>query len=963
MSDRVDEPIFTTIAGVAVRLVRSTAPWMINTDALVVSVGPRGFGNLGRSLTEAARRGTFDQLNFSVINSDEPMWFEGPLTMRDGSASPARNLILASAHEPIASESVVAPRDRASIRGAASAAAAAIAVGARSGARRIALPLLGLGALGFDADAVIEQTVEMVAEALGDGRYPGLSELIYVSQDESVLHKLADKWRALSSAESAQQSEAERESEVEPVDSPEEFSGLAGGVSNDLVDPSKGIKLESDRLGIAPYVTMMATVIADRATPLPLSIGLFGEWGSGKSYFMGMLREQIRVLSTMGGTYLRNITQINFNAWHYSDTNLWASLGDEIFEQLCGSEASPETKRAALKLELHKAEEQRAALAQAAAKARAKADDLREKLEQARQQESVSATELAVAMSSSNSLQAAWRSLGITNNAERGAILANEFRGISNDFRTLQAATRGTRGKWVVTALAIFLFLIAFAVLSANTKLLGVGLAGLGSLSATVFASVRFAMTKLAQAAAELRGSLTTQSESKQAQKLRALSDAEANEQIIGAQLGDVLARASEVQTKLGMLDPAERFHGFVADRMSSGDYRRSQGLVSTIRRDFEQLVELLKDWKTTGSSDAHKPIDRIVLYIDDLDRCSSKQVVDVLQAVHLLLAMDLFVVVVGVDPRWLLRSLQSHYRETFETLTVRNPDSDGLSSRLEWNTTPLDYLEKIFNIPFVLPGMSSESFGSLIDDLSKETGDGVDADSATNAEHDDLDTEVVSGAAAARRGNAHTVVSPNSGLLAPQAHSVVSELQLGRRPKPRPLTSQEKQLLAALGALVETPRQGKRLFNLYRLIRSAGNLRSASDFLGTETRPGEFQAVAVLLAILTANAHLFGEILWAEPKPELGLSGGLYSRNPQLTWSDFLSSVTPQRTNDGWTNSLARLTSEQRDDWSALTTKLAVSTDIIMLDDLAAFRTWGRIVARFSFVLAPFASIESATA
>ena len=56
------------------------------------------------------------------------------------------------------------------------------------------------------------------------------------------------------------------------------------------------------------------------------------------------------------------------------------------------------------------------------------------------------------------------------------------------------------------------------------------------------------------------------------------------------------------------------------------------------------------------------KPIDRIVLYIDDLDRCSPRQVVDVLQAVHLLLALDLFVVVVGVDPRWLLHALRSEY-------------------------------------------------------------------------------------------------------------------------------------------------------------------------------------------------------------------------------------------------------------------------------------------------------------
>jgi hypothetical protein len=962
MSDRVDEEFLATVAGVDIRLVRTDAPWTINTDALVVSVGPGGFGRLGGSLTKATGEDALDRLNFAAINSDEPMWFPGPLTMRDGSTTPVRNLILASAHEPVAASSVVAPQIEASIRGAATGAAAAIALGARSGARRIALPLLGLGVLRFDVDQVIEQTLKHVIEALDDGRFAGLSELIFVSPDKSVVRKLADQWPAISLTE-RQQVEAERESEVESVDSPEEFSGLAGGVSKDLVDPTEGIKLESDRLGVAPYVTMMATVIADPATPLPLSIGLFGEWGSGKSYFMGMLREQIKAMSAMDGAYLRNITQINFNAWHYSDTNLWASLGDEIFEQLSGPEASAETQRAALRFELKKAEEQRKALLLAANKARAKTVDLESELEQARQEQSVSAKELAVAMSSSKLLGSVWRSIGINDPAERGAILADQIRGVSSDFGTLRAATRGTRGKWVLAALAVFLILIAFAVVSANTTLLGAGLAGIISTAAAVFGVIRSAMRKLAEAADELRTSLTQQTESMQAQKLRDFCDAQNKEQIIRAQLEDLSKRANEVHTKLAMLDPAERFQGFVSDRMSSGEYRRSQGLVSTIRRDFEQLIGLLKDWKATDSSDAQKPIDRIVLYIDDLDRCSSEQVVEVLQAVHLLLAMDLFVVVVGVDPRWLLRSLQSHYREAFDTLSVPDSSTDRRSSQLEWNTTPLDYLEKIFNIPFVLPGMSAGSFGSLIDELSMTTGDGVDVDHATNADHEIPVPDVETGSAPATPGNPESGGGQNAGSMEPQDHSLVSEFYSGRRPKPRPLTKQERQLLASLGALVETPRQGKRLFNLYRLIRSAGDLRSASDFLGTESQPGEFQAVAVLLAILTANPHIFGDILWAEVNPELDLDGGLYRRSSRQTWSEFLASLTPERKGEGWGNSIARFTAEECDNWLALTTGLAASTDIIVLDDLAAFRTWGWIVARFSFVLSPFASTESSMA
>src|SRR6185312_2766521 len=130
----------------------------------------------------------------------------------------------------------------------------------------------------------------------------------------------------------------------------------------------------------------------------------------------------------------------------------------------------------------------------------------------------------------------------------------------------------------------------------------------------------------------------------------------------------------------------------FVTERAATDEYRQHLGLISTVRKDFEQLVSLLKDWRVNGGDEDGRPgIDRIVLYIDDLDRCSPRQVVDVLQAVHLLLALDLFVVVVGVDPRWLLRALRDQYRTAF-----RSAGEDGATADADlgdqdavWRTTP----------------------------------------------------------------------------------------------------------------------------------------------------------------------------------------------------------------------------------------------------------------------------------
>src|SRR6202000_1276513 len=52
-------------------------------------------------------------------------------------------------------------------------------------------------------------------------------------------------------------------------------------------------------------------------------------------FFMHKLQERIAILAESGGSmFCRKVLQINFNSWHYSDANLWASLTTKIFEEL-----------------------------------------------------------------------------------------------------------------------------------------------------------------------------------------------------------------------------------------------------------------------------------------------------------------------------------------------------------------------------------------------------------------------------------------------------------------------------------------------------------------------------------------------------------------------------------------------------------------------------------------------------
>jgi hypothetical protein len=92
-----------------------------------------------------------------------------------------------------------------------------------------------------------------------------------------------------------------------------------------------------DLLNVDREVEAFSRLIAARTTHTPLSIGVFGAWGSGKSFFMRRVRDRVASLgSDLVGdsSYYDRIAQIEFNAWHNSEGSLIACLVDHIFRNL-----------------------------------------------------------------------------------------------------------------------------------------------------------------------------------------------------------------------------------------------------------------------------------------------------------------------------------------------------------------------------------------------------------------------------------------------------------------------------------------------------------------------------------------------------------------------------------------------------------------------------------------------------
>jgi len=686
---------------------------------------------------------------------------------------------------------------------------------------------------------------------------------------------------------------------------------------------------------------MLATVIADERTPLPLSVGIFGEWGSGKSFFMGLLRHEVqRLAASKNAQYCHTIEQIRFNAWHYADSNLWASLGDEIFRQLAGADQPADEQRTKLRTKLAERLVQHQVLEAAAEHARTEVLDLQKAVGKAKADQETEATALLAALPDAmrKRLDSLWHRLGATDIADQGRLLAEQVGDGFSESRALRQATGARAGKVIVAVSALLLGAVACAGVAWPTILATVGpvLTLVMGTGIAMVGRVRQGLRSLRELTDDLRAGrmvkieLTPEVVEKRAALLRAADE----QRVAEARLADAVMEVGELDRRLAGLDPGKRLYTFLADRANGDAYTSKLGLISMIRKDFEQLVALMADLKKTKPSAqdgaVRKPVDRIVLYIDDLDRCSPRQVVDVLQAVHLLLAMKLFVVVVGVDPRWLLRSLSSHYHELLDDDRPRPGDP--------WLVTPEDYLEKIFNIPFVLPGLSSGTLASLLQSLVEE------AETVTSTV-----AEPVPGQGA---GGTGTPAQPRDRTAA-ETGSELSGQQRGVTDIPaRPLTGPELTLLATMDSLIDTPREAKRLANIYRMVRATKDLSDAARFLGGGGHPGEYQAVVVLLGLLTAHGRLLAKVLDATPDPNRMVAGGLLRRPARTPWTTFVADMAPRESESGWTNRIVGAIDEADvPHWSRLHGGLVEMLNEIALEDISMVQAWVPTIRRFSYV------------
>lgn len=651
-------------------------------------------------------------------------------------------------------------------------------------------------------------------------------------------------------------------------------------------ESDRATSLIPDLVGIKGDVNALARVIAYRKTPLPLAIGLFGDWGSGKSTFMLHLDNQIKMLtnetrSNEDGVFCERIVSITFNAWHYSDSNPWASIMVHLFRQLgkrldvkgSDNDKDNEQLRRELLNQLNisrlmevDAKKEKEFAEQNLRIVEAEILDLKakEELENGEIGRIITTDVWDVAMEDPEVKELI---KDVKSRLPSGPIIAtvgemhdlyNELTFFGRDVKVLfswfQTSSRRQKLMW---ALFVILPLLVLGVsIAVESKWLHNWFVWMSSFVVGVGYAVKWAIPKVRMARGivqRLAMAKNRVEEVSRLERIRLSQEFQRHNQLL-TQLQTKLIAAEEkersakdsiskIEMELRETAVETRLEKFITSRFKADDYEKHLGLISLIHNDLHTLKVLLEPEKWKDHESGLPPVERIVLFVDDLDRLNSAQVVKVLEAIHLLLAMDgLFVVVAGVSSTWLKEALSAVYVDQFTT------------------QDPLSYLEKIFQIPVSIKPMNSRIVNSILGhhfnelELEAMSENSIDnsrreLDRITLTKDDGIKVEPDQSVNLDEQLNSKEK-SPSSSDLSKVAQLDVPSVESNA--KKVLITKQELEFMYTLAPIIgRSPRAVKQFINLYRILRSHEEVPeySVSSF-------ESFRSIMFLLAINVGFGH-----------------------------------------------------------------------------------------------------------
>ncbi|MBB6609688.1 NTPase [Pontibacter sp. Tf4] len=164
----------------------------------------------------------------------------------------------------------------------------------------------------------------------------------------------------------------------------------------------------------------------------------------------------------------------------------------------------------------------------------------------------------------------------------------------------------------------------------------------------------------------------------------------------LGEKVAGIVGLGEELVSDKAMAEPAD------SNSIFNEAPEEKAMLIREFRDRFEELL-------------AETRIKRLVVLIDDLDRCSPERLIENLEAIKLFLNVPKTAFVIGADPRIVKHAIEFRYKSR---MTSDDPANADTRTEQISNQFVKDYLEKLIQVPYHLPRLSDpevETYLSLL--------------------------------------------------------------------------------------------------------------------------------------------------------------------------------------------------------------------------------------------------------
>lgn len=451
---------------------------------------------------------------------------------------------------------------------------------------------------------------------------------------------------------------------------------------------------KNDYIDISQDVESFVNLIVGEELSLPLTIGVFGGWGSGKTFFTNSLVEKIK--NNSNDTCLI----IQFNAWNYYDSNITVNLVYTILDNINNKIQKVADKNGKSNEFLKQLNQYKKLLKED------KLNDINSinaKIEE--HENSLKKKKNEVIKKIADNIISATGEQDTVDKIRDSCININySVKEIKKEFDKIVSIYSFIKEnlRWIIIT-SIIAILVALAAY--------VGIRS-GILSAIAMFTVSIG-TNIG-----IIKKIINKIKNKSIYKKIFYEYISSFEDVVNIQMEikELKCEKGNKEEELNKLEDNNITINFLREyiikKLYTNGYKDNIGFINTVKGDMDDLKNIINTKAIKDIKDSPINLNKIILIVDDLDRCPENKVVEVLQAIQLLLSTEMFIVILAVDSKWVNKSIESVYSGMINNKNLEKE---------EINYFAINYLEKIIHIPFWIESLNKGNSSLFIKKLGEE--------------------------------------------------------------------------------------------------------------------------------------------------------------------------------------------------------------------------------------------------